>query len=52
MRRNEKRNGHGNSVFETARIAGTSVSMIETEYGALLDTAHDSLLERLEATSG
>jgi hypothetical protein len=28
------------TVFETARIAGTSVAMIEAHYGALLDTAH------------
>ena len=27
---------------------GTSVSMIEAHYGALLDTARESLLERLE----
>lgn len=40
----------GLTVFETARIAGTSVAMIEAHYGALLDTAHDSLLERLDAT--
>jgi len=39
----------GPTVFETARIAGTSVKMIERHYGALLDTAHESLLERLEA---
>ncbi len=38
----------GLTVFETARIAGTSTRMIELHYGALLDTAHDSLLERLE----
>ena len=42
----------GLTVFETARIAGTSVAMIEAHYGALLDTAHDSLLERLEAAEG
>jgi hypothetical protein len=29
---------------------GTSVGMIEAHYGALLDTAHDSLLDRLEGT--
>jgi hypothetical protein len=40
----------GLTVFETARIAGTSVQMIEAHYGALLDTAHDSLLERLEGS--
>ena len=39
----------GLTVFETARVAGTSVKMIEAHYGALLDTAHDSMLERLEA---
>jgi integrase len=39
----------GITVFETARIAGTSVQMIEAHYGTLLDTAHESLLERLEA---
>ncbi|MDQ3381639.1 MAG: tyrosine-type recombinase/integrase [Actinomycetota bacterium] len=38
----------GLTVFETARVAGTSVQMIELHYGALLDTAHESLLERLE----
>jgi integrase len=38
----------GITVFELARIMGTSVKMIERHYGALLDTAHDSLLERLE----
>ena len=31
---------------------GTSVGMIERHYGALLDTAHVSLLERLEAVGG
>jgi hypothetical protein len=30
---------------------GTSVSMIEAHYGALLDTAHESLLERLEVVT-
>ena len=42
---------NGVTVFETARVAGTSVKMIEAHYGALLDTAHESLLERLEATA-
>ena len=41
---------NGLTVFETARIAGTSVKMIERHYGALLDSAHESLLERMEAT--
>ena len=40
----------GLTVFETARIAGTSVAMIEAHYGALLGTAHDSLLERVDVT--
>ena len=39
----------GLTVFETARIAGTSVKMIEAHYGALLDSAHESVLKRLEA---
>jgi integrase len=42
----------GITVYELARIMGTSVSMIEAHYGALLDTAHESMLERLEATVG
>jgi integrase len=41
---------NGLTMFETARIAGTSVTMIELHYGALVDTARESLLERLEAT--
>jgi hypothetical protein len=36
-------------VYELARIMGTSVGMIERHYGALIDTARESLLERLEA---
>ena len=40
---------NGLTVFETASVAGTSVKMIEAHYGALLDTAHESMLERLEA---
>ena len=36
-------------MYELARIMGTSVSMIEAHYGALLDTAYGSMLERLEA---
>ncbi len=42
----------GITVYELARIMGTSVAMIEAHYGALLDTAHESLLERLDAVSG
>ncbi len=40
----------GVTVYELARIMGTSVGMIEAHYGALLDTAAESLLERLEVT--
>ena len=43
---------HGITVYELARIMGTSVGMVEAHYGALLDTAHESLLERLEAVEG
>jgi len=39
----------GITVYELARIMGTSVAMIEAHYGALLDTAHESLLERLDS---
>jgi hypothetical protein len=39
----------GLTVYELARIMGTSVGMIEAHYGALIDTARESLLERLEA---
>jgi len=42
----------GLTVFETARVAGTSVKMIERHYGALLDTTHDSILLRLELANG
>ena len=42
----------GLTVYELARIMGTSVRMIELHYGALLDTAHDSLLARLDAVTG
>jgi integrase len=41
----------GITVYELARIMGTSVSMIEAHYGALLDTARKSLLQRLEAAA-
>jgi hypothetical protein len=40
------------TVYELARIMGTSVGMIEAHYGALLDTAHESLLDRLDSVSG
>ena len=39
---------HGVTVYELARIMGTSVTMIEAHYGALFDTAHHSLLDRLD----
>ena len=39
----------GPTLFEAARIAGTSVGMIELHYGTLIDTARESLLERLES---
>jgi hypothetical protein len=39
----------GLTIFEIARIAGMSTSMIELHYGSLLDSARESLLERLEA---
>lgn len=35
-------------MYEFARIMGTSVG-IEAHYGALIDKARESLLERLEA---
>jgi integrase len=38
----------GITVYELARIMGTSVGMIEAHYGALIDTARESLLDRLE----
>jgi hypothetical protein len=37
------------TVYELARIMRTSVGMIEAHYGALIDTARESPLERLEA---
>jgi hypothetical protein len=43
---------NGLTVFETARVAGTSVKMIEAHYSALIDTARESLLERLEGALG
>jgi hypothetical protein len=39
----------GITVYELARVMGTSVAMIEAHYGALLDTAAESMLARLEA---
>jgi hypothetical protein len=37
------------SIFEIARIAGTSVRMIEKHYGALLDGAGTGIAKRLDA---
>jgi hypothetical protein len=40
---------HGVTACELARIMGTSVTLIEAHHGALLDTARDAILERLDA---
>lgn len=40
------------TLFELARIMGTSVKMIEQHYGTLIDTAHDGILTRLDAAGG
>jgi integrase len=37
------------TVFELARVMGTSVAMIERHYGALLDGAHAGIAGRLDA---
>jgi hypothetical protein len=37
------------TVFELARIMGTSVLMIERHYGALLDGARAAIAGRLDA---
>jgi integrase len=42
----------GITVCELARIMGTPVSMIESYYGTLIDTAHDAILTRLEGFGG
>ena len=39
----------GLTVYELARVLGSSVRMIEAHYGAMLDTAHESLLQRLDS---
>jgi hypothetical protein len=39
----------GVTVFELARVMGTSVAMIERHYGALLDGAHNVIASRLDA---
>jgi hypothetical protein len=37
------------TVFELAKVMGTSVLMIERHYGTLLDGAHASIAGRLDA---
>jgi hypothetical protein len=37
------------TVFELAKIMGTSVRMIERHYGALIDRAHAGITSRLDA---
>jgi hypothetical protein len=37
------------TVFELARVMGTSVRMIEKHYGALVDGAHAWIVARLDA---
>ncbi len=39
----------GVTVFEFARVMGTSVRMIERHYGALVDGAHAAINDRLDA---
>jgi integrase len=39
----------GVTVFELARVMGTSVRMIERHYGTLLDGAHAGIADRLDA---
>jgi integrase len=39
----------GVTVFELAKVMGTSVRMIEKHYGALLDGAHNVIANRLDA---
>jgi integrase len=39
----------GITVFELAKIMGTSVRMIERHYGALIDGAHAGITSRLDA---
>jgi integrase len=38
----------GVTVFELARVMGTSVAMIERHYGTLLDRAHAGIAGRLD----
>jgi hypothetical protein len=39
----------GLTVFELARVMGTSVRMIERHYGCLVDGAHAAIASRLDA---
>ena len=39
----------GVTVFELARVMGTSVRMIEKHYGTLVDGAHAGITDRLDA---
>ena len=39
----------GVTVFELARVMGTSVRMIERHYGTLIDGAHAGITSRLNA---
>jgi len=39
----------GMTVFELAKVMGTSVLMIERHYGALLDGAHAGIAGRVDA---
>ena len=41
----------GITMFELARIMGTSAKMIEQHYGTLIDTAHDAILSRLDSAA-
>jgi integrase len=38
----------GLTVYELARVMGTSVAMIEHHYGALVDGAQQGILDRLD----
>lgn len=39
-------------MFELSRIMGTSAKMIEQHYGTLIDSAHSSLIQRLDSAMG
>ena len=41
----------GLTTFEVARVAGTSVQMTEAHYGALIDTAHEAIVSRLDGVA-